>query len=534
MQEAQSQLLSVLAQQLQLVEAHAQLGKLWIQTAPERMPEWNQALPTAAEQHPDIWYVRGQWARSLERTALAAAYELYLQSEQRLQPILAAARLTLQLGRVWEAFAWSQYGLSSNPGHTQLQHVAQQAQQQLQMFSSSESRQRHHFDQTWLSTLTLPDWNGLQGLDAVTADAGSIKADGQLANEFTVAFEEVPLALDFEYFASRSSFADGRRMFEMTGGGVGILDFDGDGWPDIFLAQGSSWPPGSASPAHCDRLLRNLGASRGEQLPEFHNCTQAACINDQQFGQGVAIGDVNGDGALDLFVTNYHDESNTLYVQHPDGSFLDGTGSTGLATASLPMLGFGTQFIDAQLDGWADLLVLNGHIDDLTHLGIPYQMRPQFFVGKSGMQFQLSGADETGDFFQHERLGRSLAWLDFDRDGKQDFVAGKLDGPTRLIRNMSIAGNYLAINLVGTHSHRDAIGSQVRVTAGEQMWTQQLVAGGGYMATNQRTLHFGLGAIEEVERVDIDWPSGLRQTFGPLKANTRWLAVENGGMQPLR
>jgi hypothetical protein len=248
---------------------------------------------------------------------------------------------------------------------------------------------------------------------------------------------------------------------------------------------------------------------------------------------GVAGGDLNADGAVDLFVTNYRDESNTLYLQDTDGVFRDATGSSGLVAPSLPMLGFGTQYIDAQLDGWGDLLVLNGHIDDLTHLEIPYRMRAQLFEGSVGLRFHSKTADEVGDYFRHERLGRTLAWFDFDRDGKQDLVASELDGPTRLLHNVSVAGNYLAINLVGTRSHRDAIGTQVSVTAGARRWTQQLLAGHGYMASNQRTLHFGLGTVQQIEQIEIEWPSGLQQTFGPLNVNSQWLAIENQGLQPL-
>lgn len=796
-EEAQNRLLSVLAQQPQLVEAHVQLGKLYVQTALERMPDWNQSLPLAADQHPDIWYVRGEWNRALEQTALAARcyaealmldpdhvaalsglapalhtlgkvdaaqqavarttllqqflsvlerimadewagrralqeqnlsatdYQLYLKSDARLQPILTATRLTNQLGRSWESLAWAQYGLSSDPGHRQLLEAAQLAQQQLNSAPASQTLRRHLIDLTWLHSLGLPEWQAAPSLNSAIAGAGPSRAGRELSDDFAISFEEVPTALNFEYYASRDSFDDGRRMFEMTGGGVGVLDFDRDGWPDIFLAQGCPWPPSNTSSTYGDRLLRNLGARRVNPLPAFGNCSHAAGIaGEQQFGQGVAIGDVNSDGfddiyvcnfgpnqlwlnqgdgtfwdgsavlqvrdsswtvsaaiadlngdgvaeifdanyvagddvttrrclnggkpracgplnfkpapaqllaadeqgifrsartdvvdagvrdgyalgvvvfrrqteqwpsifvandqvanvllvaradanaplgirlqdqaivdgmafdregrsqacmgvatgdvnadgALDLFVTNYHDESNTLYIQQPDGSFYDATGSSGLAPASLPMLGFGTQLIDAQLDGWGDLLTLNGHIDDLTHRGIPYHMPAQLFEGQADMRFQVRSANEIGEYFRNARLGRALAWMDFDRDGRQDFVATELDGPTRLLRNTSKAGNYLAISLTGTVSQRDAIGAQVTVSVGSRSWTQQLIAGCGYMATNQRTLHFGLGAEQEVDQIDIHWPSGLQQTFGPLKVNSRWLVVEERGIQPL-
>jgi len=242
---------------------------------------------------------------------------------------------------------------------------------------------------------------------------------------------------------------------------------------------------------------------------------------------GVAAGDTNRDGAMDLLVTNYFDETNTLYLQEPNGIFRDATRSSGLVAPSLKMLGFGAQFLDAQNDGEADLVVLNGHIDDMTHAGMGYRMRSQFFLGNGQSRWMELVPNELGPYFERERLGRALALIDFNRDGRQDFVATDLEGPTSLVRNDSQSGNYLTIRLVGTKSHRDAIGTNVIVTVAGNQRSQQLVSGCGYMATNEKILHFGLGSAEQVDRIELDWPSGTRETYSNVQANTHWIAIEN-------
>jgi hypothetical protein len=241
---------------------------------------------------------------------------------------------------------------------------------------------------------------------------------------------------------------------------------------------------------------------------------------------GIAAGDVDQNGSMDLLVTNFYDEPNTLYLQQAEGIFRDATRSAGLVAPSLKQLGFGAQFVDMQSDGGLDLVVLNGHIDDMTHMNIPYHMRAQVFVGTGQSQFAEVPAGKAGDWFAVERLGRALAVIDFDQDGYQDLAATDLQQPASLLRNTCRTGNHLTLTLCGTSSHRNAVGAEVTATVGNQRWTKQLTAGCGYLVTNERVLCFGLGQATAVDQLEISWPSGLRQVHSRLPANMRWRAVE--------
>ena len=162
-------------------------------------------------------------------------------------------------------------------------------------------------------------------------------------------------------------------------------------------------------------------------------------------------------------------------------------------------------------------------------------MRAQFLVGDGKTKFVESRSPTNGAYFEQERLGRALALIDFDRDGRQDFVATDLESPASLVRNETESGNYVTIRLVGTTSHRDAIGTEVVATLTGRQTTHQLVAGCGYMVSNEKVIHIGLGEATKVERINILWPSGIQQTYTDVLANTHWLAIENQqGLRPLR
>ena len=240
-----------------------------------------------------------------------------------------------------------------------------------------------------------------------------------------------------------------------------------------------------------------------------------------------ATGDVNGDGRLDLLTTNFHNESNTLYQQQVGGIFTDATQVAGLYRPSLKMLGFGTQFLDANLDGILDLIVSNGHIDDLSDLGMPYQMPPQCFQGTSDGVFQSLPAESLGPYFCDNYLGRGLARLDWNRDGRPDALVTHLDAPVALLTNCTPAtGNFITLKLTGVESSRDAIGASVTIVTREQRMTQQVTAGDGFQCSNQRELTFGLGTATIVDKLHVRWPSGSEQELRQLAVNQKIRLVE--------
>ena len=224
---------------------------------------------------------------------------------------------------------------------------------------------------------------------------------------------------------------------------------------------------------------------------------------------GTAADDVDDNGLIDFFVTNFKDESNTLYLQITDGLFQDMSRTAGLDAAGIPFVGWGTQFIDAELDGDLDLVVANGHIDDYRDENGEFQMRPQLFRNQGNTQFLEVTPDEAGDYFEKKFLGRGLAKLDWNQDGLMDFAVSNIGSLASLVTNTTEnPGHFINIQVHATTSSRDAFFTQVEVRTDQQHWTRQLLAGNGYHASNERLLQFGLGSIVDVKSVRVRWPSG--------------------------
>jgi hypothetical protein len=241
---------------------------------------------------------------------------------------------------------------------------------------------------------------------------------------------------------------------------------------------------------------------------------------------GIAAGDADGDQQLDLFVTNYYNESNTLYQRQPGLMFFDATMEARLKEPSIRQLGFGTQFLDADLDGWSDLIVTNGHVDDETARGIPLHMPTQFFRNAGAGRFDEISATQLGPWFEGRYLGRAVARIDWNRDGREDFIVGNLDSATALLTNHTpVQGRFLSIQLIGTTSAREAIAATVEVRSRDKVLSRQLVAGDGYQASNERQMIFGVGAADVVD-ITIRWPSGLSDFFQNVPTSTFWTAVE--------
>ena len=245
-----------------------------------------------------------------------------------------------------------------------------------------------------------------------------------------------------------------------------------------------------------------------------------------QATMGVAADDLNEDGSPDLFIANFYDDPNTLYLSDPSGIYTDATREHGLYDAGYSMLGFGTQCLDADLDGRPDLIIANGHVDSSKATGEPDLMRPQFFRN-TGSGFVEMQSEQLGHFFEQKFFGRALTRLDWNRDGRPDFCVLNLYHPVSMVTNTTRnPGNVLVVRLIGTTVDRDAVGTSVRIDAGKQSWTRQLMAGDGYESNNERLLVFGLGEPTQIDQMTVTWASGSVQKFTQIAAGVLVTAIE--------
>lgn len=249
-----------------------------------------------------------------------------------------------------------------------------------------------------------------------------------------------------------------------------------------------------------------------------------------QATMGIACGDIDSDGLFDLFVTNFYEVANTMYRQQSSGYFADATRSTGLYQPSFQMLGFGTEFLDADLDGKLDLFITNGHVDQTAATGEPDMMPAQFFQN-SGDGFIELTASQLGEYFHRKLLGRTVSRLDWNGDGLPDLCVLGLYTPVALLSNRSEVTDRqsLEIRLVGTKCDREAIGAKVSIRYDGEHQSQQLVAGDGYLTANERIISFGTPVNTNVE-VQVEWPNGATEQFNALATGQSVVIVEKGGL----
>ena len=303
-------------------------------------------------------------------------------------------------------------------------------------------------------------------------------------------------------------FADASAMAGFTAAparrGLGVVagDLSGTGRVDIYVANdvgpNSLWI--AATPTGTDGLFRDEGLLRGVALNRD---------GDYESGMGIAAADVDLDGRLDLFVTNFDDQTNTLYCQHAGGHFEDVTATAGFAPKRRAYVGWGTQFIDAELDGLPDLILTNGHVNDLRDRGQTYLMPAQFYSNAGERRFVERDDASLGPFFREPHLGRGMARIDWNRDGLEDVVISHLDAPAALLTNTTTpVGTAFACRLVGVRSARDPVAATVRVTSAGRTITRHWLAGDGNQSSNQRILVFATEKGASIEEVQIRWPSG--------------------------
>jgi len=297
--------------------------------------------------------------------------------------------------------------------------------------------------------------------------------------------------------------------------GVVLTDLDGDGRIDIYVAN-------DLRPAY---LFHNQGGGRFVEKALFSGCALGS-NGENIAGMGVGAGDVDDSGRPSLFVTNFHAVPNVLYINAGHLLFHYWTHRSGLGAPSIDRLGFGTVFCDVDLDGRLDLAVANGHVsrNAAEVYGAPFAQEAQLFLGQGAGRFRDVSA-EAGAYFREPRVGRGLAWADYDNDGRPDLAFSHNGGPIALLHNRTeTAHGWLRLELVGDgkKSNRNAIGARVEIetTAGRQV--RFLNGGGSYLSASERRLLVGLGPARRAERVTVRWPSGREQTFHNLEGGRWW------------
>ncbi len=742
------------------------LGReLWEAERVSEVREWARSLTAEADSSAEVWRVRGDLAerdgdmlgavrcfgealksspeslaiamrlqRALQRAGegeLAAEFERHLQrmqhvelaqqrvlhgpSESRTQDVVQLAIALSDVGRMYEAYGWCLLARQRSPENQTIhlrEHLLQDAVLKLPLVRTASE----------FNFAAKVDWSRFQwNRDSEAKVTASVVAQ-EPVGALSLREEARSVGLRFRYMNG----VDGkptRRMFEFTGGGVGVIDFELDGFPDAYFTQGARWPVDDAQTEFLDRLFRNrdgaqfddvtdfcgiiesrfgqgvsvgdfnsdgfpdlyvanIGGNRlyrnlgdgrfedvtdsaevsrrgwttscvmadlgGDGLPDlydvnyvtssnvydrvcwhsdgsevlcapfdfdplpdrfwlndgagrFVDATQAAFEgtpegkglgalawspdesgrlsllvtndttpnflfvpkeepNEHLAGlrfkliergvasgvafnadgkatgsMGIALGDADDDGRLDLLITNFLAEPNTLFLHRLAGLFEDRTKELKLSAPSIPQLGFGTQFIDLDSDGVLELFVANGHVDDLRRFGKPYRMPAQVFRRRRGaIEFEEVPGSKLGSYFEQQWLGRAVARWDWNRDGREDLVVGHLHDDSALLTNTTEnGGHYLSLKLFGVSSNRDAVGAIVRVVVRDRTLVRQVTAGDGYQASNERRLVIGVGEAKQVRSLIVRWPSGLQQQFDDVSCDQDFGLIEGGALQSL-
>jgi hypothetical protein len=285
---------------------------------------------------------------------------------------------------------------------------------------------------------------------------------------------------------------------------VSTLDFDDDGWPDIYVA--------------CDSTPSILYRNNRDGTFTDVAVTSGAAFNEdgkEQAGMGSTVGDFNGDGRLDLFKTNFSDDTATLYRNNGDGTFDDVTFAAGLGLHT-QYLGWGTMFFDFDNDGWPDLLLVNGHVYpevDKQHLGSNFQ-EPKILYHNNGNGTFTDVSDFAGPAINAVSSSRGLAVGDLWNDGRISAVISNMSAPPSLLENQLRSKNHwIAIRTVGTKSNRDGIGARITVKVGKRLLVDEVRSGSSFISNNDIRVHFGLGPATKVDSIQIRWPSGLTEIF---------------------
>jgi hypothetical protein len=318
------------------------------------------------------------------------------------------------------------------------------------------------------------------------------------------------------------SAAAGIRQHLGKGMGVAFADYDADGYLDVFVANDTTR----------NFLFHNNGdgtfSERGLQAGVAYNGDGSALSY-----MGADFRDVDNDGRPDIFVTAISNETFSYFHNEGGGIFDDFTHPSGLGRLSIFSSGWSNGIFDLNNDGRKDLFSVNSHVNDNIgfEMNVPFQQRNSIFANAGDRFVDVSAS--AGEDFQVAAAHRGCAFGDLDNDGRMDVVVSRFDGPAEVFRNVSPGGNHwLLVKTVGTRSNRDGIGAQIRLESASGVQYNHVTTSVGYASSSSRRVHFGLGQDTVVTRLEIRWPSGVRQELRNVPADQILTVREPEGKQP--
>ena len=303
--------------------------------------------------------------------------------------------------------------------------------------------------------------------------------------------------------------------------GVAMFDYDRDGWPDLLVANDTQ----------PNKLYKNLHDGKFRDVALDAGLAFSA-EGKARAGMGVDVADYENSGKPGVAITNFDNEMIGFYRQQNGGTFVDVAAGNGIGKVSRNTLGFGCMFADMELDGSLDLVAVNGHIDETVRnvRNVGYAQSPELFLNQGRGTF-VDVAAEVGGGFAKPKVGRGVAYGDFDRDGDLDVLLTTNNGPAFLFRNDLNGDNRsIRFKLTGTKSNRDAIGAVVRIFYNGISQMRMVKSGSSYLSQSELPVTFGLGRHDQVERAVIEWPSGKTEEFVRLSARREYECVEGKGI----